>query len=180
MSQNVNFRAFVIMCPPPPRRYGQRSHSSPRKVSGTKTFLGCTCLRKTSQHARDGCADAGAPEQRLCRETLRGRRGYPGQTQSSFTNISGMLSGAVRGGRGLFLQQGGDTGPAPRELWVEDEQEVMRGYESKPYDPHQMTSSHFLLTSPHNPRLGRSFFPLHLDLICWWPSEPLLIDVLHS
>lgn len=44
--------------------------------------------------------------------------------------------GAVSSGGCIKLstrQRGGDTGSDPRELWVKDEQEVVRGCESKPY-----------------------------------------------
>ncbi len=102
----------------------------------------------------------------LCGETLQGQWGYPGQTQSSFTNINGTLSGALKGGRFLqghfklsTLQQGGDTGSAPRELWVRMNRKWFEVV-IKAIWLHWMTSSCSPLLQSSLPQLS-----LHLGLV---------------
>ena len=122
------------------------------------------------------------PREGLCRETLQG--GYPGQTQSSFININSDALGSSEklGGEGLFLQGhfklsilqwGGDTGSAPRELWLR----VNRKWSEEMNQSYKTPLGDFLLLSP--PTLIFAAQSQHLDYFLW-PSISLLTGILDN
>lgn len=84
------------------------------------------------------------PEQDFVEEPRRGQWGYPGQTQSSFTNINRMLSRAEgQWGEGPSLQDHFKLSSPSTGWWHrlcsqatvgKGEQEVVRKVESKPYE----------------------------------------------